>query len=189
LRIFSTQTETFNKSLGRASYNRKASKKRGRGEEDPLVMPPMTDIAAESTREKEWDNIAVTHLGLGMVTTWSYNKLKMGEHKLLPEKFKFNMNITATSLTLTQCGNFVVIGYNNGHVERFNIQSGIHRASYGGEKGVHQGPVKGIYVDSLNTTVITAGRDATVKFLRFKPGKGKLFPNFSLTLFFTFTKI
>ncbi|XP_014218088.1 WD repeat-containing protein 36 [Copidosoma floridanum] len=169
LRIFSTQTETFNKSLGRASYNRKASKKKGRIVEDPLIMPPMTEIFAERTRDKEWDNIAATHHGLGVVTTWSYDKLKMGKHKLLPEKFKFNMNITATTVTITQCGNFVIIGYNNGHVERFNIQSGLHRSSYGNEKGAHDGSVKGVTADALNTVVISAGRDATVKFWTFKP--------------------
>ncbi|XP_003426057.1 WD repeat-containing protein 36 [Nasonia vitripennis] len=168
LRIFSTQTETFNKSLGRASYNRKASKKKGRAVDDPLIMPQMTNIAAESTRDKDWDNIATTHLGLGVVTTWSYDKLKMGEHKLLPEKFKFNMNVTATTVTITQCGNYVLAGYNTGHVERFNIQSGVHRSSYGSDKGAHEGPVKGISVDCLNTVVVTAGRDGKVKFWPFQ---------------------
>ena len=171
LRIFSTQTEIFNKSLGRASYNRKASKKKRRGTDDPLIMPPMTDIAAETAREKDWDNIATTHLGLGVVTTWSYDKLKMGEIKLLPEKFKFNLNITATAVAITQCGNFVIIGYNNGHVERFNIQSGLHRFSYGGDKGAHEGSIKGISSDSLNTLVVTAGTDSTVKFWLFNSSK------------------
>ncbi|XP_058788671.1 WD repeat-containing protein 36 [Phymastichus coffea] len=171
LRIFSTQTETFNKSLGRASYNRKASKKKGRLENDTLIMPRMVEMAAEPTREKDWDNIVTTHTTLGMVTTWSYDKLKMGELKLLPEKFKFNMNVVASAVTLTQCGNFALVGYNTGHVEKFNIQSGQHRCSYGGEKGAHDGAVKGISVDSLNVIVITGGKDAKVKFWHFKPMK------------------
>ena len=183
MRIFSTQTETFNKSLGRASYNRKASKKKGRTVDDTMIMPPMIDIAAEKTREKEWDNIAAAHLGLGVITTWSYDKLKMGEHKLLPEKFKFNLNVTATTVSMTQCGNFVLVGYNNGSAERFNIQSGSHRASYGGDKGAHEGPVKGISVDCLNTVVVTAGRDAKIKFWPFKPLKSKDLILFYLIMF------
>lgn len=136
-------------------------------------MPAIYDFVAETTREKDWDNIAAAHHSLGVVTTWSYDKLKMGEHKLLPDKFKFNRNITSSALNMTQCGNFVVIGYTTGHVERFNIQSGEHRATYGGTEGkAHSGPVKGIAIDCLNTTVITAGRDATVKFWPFKPTKG-----------------
>ncbi|XP_003704996.2 WD repeat-containing protein 36 [Megachile rotundata] len=171
LRIFSIISEKFNHSLGRASFNRKASKKKGKGIEDPLLMPPITQFATETTREKEWDNIAATHSGLGTVTTWSYDKMKMGEYKLFPEKFKGNRNVTASSVYITKCGNFVLIGYNTGHVERFNIQSGIHRASYGNEKGAHQGPVKGIMVDSLNKFVVTAGKDTYLKFWNFKPSK------------------
>lgn len=125
LRIFNTQTEQFNKSLGKASFNRKSSKKRGRGIDDPLVMPPIIQFASETTREKEWGNIAALHLGLPLVTTWSYDKVKMGELKLLPERFyKKNKSsqgfrdVAATSLCLTHCGNFVLVGYNTGHVDR-----------------------------------------------------------------------
>ena len=32
---------------------------------------------------------------------------------------------------ITACGNFVVIGYDTGHVDRFNLQSGLARGSYG----------------------------------------------------------
>lgn len=63
LRIFNTRSEQFNKSLGKASYNRKSSKKRKRGFEDPLKMPPIVKFTSETTREKEWDSIAALHLG------------------------------------------------------------------------------------------------------------------------------
>ena len=176
LRIFSMISERLNSSLGRASFNRKAAKKRGRAVDDPLLMPLITQFAAETTREKEWDNVVAVHSGLGTVTAWSIDKAKMGQFKLFPEKFKGNRNVTATSVYLTKCGNFVVIGYNTGHVERFNIQSAIHRASYGSEKGAHQGPVRGVMVDSLNKFVVTAGKDTYIKFWDFKPMKGNTEP-------------
>lgn len=176
LRMFSTATEILNKSFGRASFYRKASKKKNRLVGDPLIMPPIIEFTAEKTREKEWDNIVARHSGLGAVTTWSFDRTAMGEHKLLPEKFKGNHNVVATSVCLSKCGNFVVIGYNTGHVERFNVQSGIHRASYGTDKGAHQGPVKGLMVDPLNQKVITAGRDTYIKFWSFKPKKEETEP-------------
>ncbi|KAI4498395.1 hypothetical protein M0802_006574 [Mischocyttarus mexicanus] len=169
LRIFSTITETFNKSLGRASYNRKASKKKSKSVEDPLLMPPIVYFSVETTREKEWCNIAAIHSGLGMVTTWSYNSLKMGEHKLLPERFRNNRNATATSLCLTKCGNFVVIGYSTGYVDKFNIQSGIHRMIFNNDEPRHIGPVTGVIVDALNQVLITAGKDCCIKFWAFNP--------------------
>lgn len=119
LRIFNTQTEQFNKSLGKASYNRKISKKRGRGVEDPLKMPPIIQFTSETTREKEWDNIVAVHEDLAMVTTWSYDKIKMGDLKLLPERFqKKKIDVIATCLCLSRCGNFVIVGYSTGHIDR-----------------------------------------------------------------------
>lgn len=168
LRIFSTVTETFNKSFGRASSNRKASKRKGKMIKDPLTLPPITQFASEPTREKDWDNIAATHLSRGVVTTWSYDQVRMGKHKLLPDRFQHRSSAKATSLCITHCGNFVIIGYSTGHVDRFNMQSGIHRDTYGGDRGGHTSTVSGIGVDSLNQIVITAGRDASIKFWPFK---------------------
>ncbi|KAF7281628.1 hypothetical protein GWI33_004488 [Rhynchophorus ferrugineus] len=152
LRIFNTKTEQFNKSLGKASYNRKISKKRGRAVEDPLKMPPIISFTSETTREKQWDNIAAIHLGLPMVTTWSYDKKKMGELKLLPERF-YKKNIK--------------IGYSTGHVDRFNMQSGLWRDSYGKDKA-HDVAVRGVAADTLNQMTITGDSTGLIKFWRFK---------------------
>ncbi|XP_060525873.1 WD repeat-containing protein 36 [Cylas formicarius] len=172
LRIFNTQTEQFNKSLGKASYNRKVSKKRGRGVEDPLKMPPIVQFTSETTREKEWDNIAAIHLGIRVVTSWSYDKKKMGQLKLVPERFqkkilKGNIEVVATCLCLSHCGNFVVVGYSTGHADRFNMQSGIWRDSYGTPKA-HGGAVRGLATDALNKIVVTGGGEGLVKFWKFK---------------------
>lgn len=187
LRIFNTTSETANKSLGKASYNRKLAKKRGKQDALHLQMPPIVQFTSETTREKEWDNIAAVHLGLPTVTTWSFHKQKMGELKLFPDHLKRECSMkhfTATSICLTHCGNFVVIGYSSGNVERFNIQSGIHRCSYGTPLA-HTGPVRGIVVDPLNQIVISGGRDGFLRFWSFKSsGKLNIFkpPVLSLTL-------
>lgn len=165
LRILSTVTEIFNKSLGKAIFNRNAAKRKTK------VMAPITSFSAETTREKDWDNIVTTHLGQGSVATWSYDKKKMGEHRLLPEEFKKDKSIVACCAFVTQCGNFVVMGYSNGRLERFNIQSGMHRASYGNENGAHDGKVKGVIVDPLNQYVASAGKDELLKFWNFKSGE------------------
>ncbi|XP_050316209.1 WD repeat-containing protein 36 [Anthonomus grandis grandis] len=172
LRIFNTQTEQFNKSLGKASYNRKISKKRGRAVEDPLKMPPILKFTSETTRDKEWDSIAAIHSELSLVTTWSYDKKKMGELRLLPERFqkkniKNGLEVEATCLCLTNCGNFVVVGYSTGHLDRFNIQSGHWRDSYGDPKA-HDSSLRGVATDALNQVVISGANDGLVKFWRFK---------------------
>lgn len=133
-------------------------------------MPPITQFTSETTREKHWDNIVAIHSGLVTATSWSFDKRRMGDLKLVPEKFKEKNRkenrSTASSLNLTHCGNFVLIGYSSGEVERFNIQSGIHRASYG--KPAHTSEVRGLWTDNLNQIVITGGVDSCIKFWNFK---------------------
>lgn len=170
LRVFNTISETANQSFGRAYFNKKLAKKKGKRESEFLKMPPIIQFTSETTREKEWDNIASVHLGLSVVTTWSFDKQKMGELKLKPKTLNgesVKTKYTATSICLTNCGNFVVIGYSTGNVERFNIQSGIHRGSYG-VSTAHKGAVRGVAVDPLNQLVTTGGSDAHVNFWDFK---------------------
>lgn len=50
---------------------------------------------AESTREKDWDNIAAIHRHTKVVTTWSYERCCMGEHKLSHDRFKGGRDVEA----------------------------------------------------------------------------------------------
>lgn len=139
-------------------------------EEDHLLMPPITQFTSETTREKHWDSIVAIHNGLPVATSWSFDKRKMGELKLLPEKLKEknrkDFRTTASSLNMSHCGNFVLIGYSSGDVERFNIESGIHRATYGSP--AHKAEIKGLWTDNLNQIVISGGADNCIKFWNFK---------------------
>lgn len=54
-------------------------------------------------------------------------------------------------------------------MERFNIQSGIHRARYGGDKVAHSHPVRGVHCDGLNQTVVSGDSEGNLKFWHFSP--------------------
>ena len=180
LRVFSTVTDLLNRNLGHASFNRKLSKKH-KVSEDPVRMPHITDFTTDTSKDREWDNIACIHRDLALTTTWSFGHSKMGDLKLLHERFKLDVELkertAASCLTLTACGNFVVIGYSSGHLDRFNIQSGIHRGTYKhGERPAHKHPVRGVLTDSLNQQTVSADSKGIIKFWRFKSGQllGKL---------------
>lgn len=169
LRSFSTIGENLNKSLGQASYDRKKAKKHG-VLKDPGKMPPICEFTSEVTREKEWDSIAACHRGIKKVTTWSYDRCCMGKHQLLHDRFKGVQGVCALCVSLSSCGNFVTIGYSSGHVDRFNIQSGIHRMTYGKELA-HEGAVRGVASDALNQLVATGGADSHLRFWAFRDGR------------------
>ncbi|KAH8331082.1 hypothetical protein KR067_011308 [Drosophila pandora] len=170
LRVFSTLSESLNKSMGRASYNPKATKTKNRFQYDKNIMPPIVEFTSDTTREKEWDNIAAIHTGIIQTTTWTFDKNRMGQHRLVPQQFQ-NKNRTnflneTTCIVLTHCGNFAIIGYSSGDIERFNIQSGIHRASYGSPG--HKMAVRGLATDNLNQCVISGCSEGLLKFWPFK---------------------
>lgn len=139
-------------------------------------MPPIREFTSDVAREKEWDNIVGIHMGVIQATTWSFNKCRMGEHRLVPTQFqnknRVNFQSETTCVILTHCGNFAIIGYSSGHVERFNIQSGLHRSSYGAPEAAHQGAVRGLASDNLNQYVVSGCSEGLIKFWMFK-GKGK----------------
>ncbi|KAH8273098.1 hypothetical protein KR018_000653 [Drosophila ironensis] len=170
LRVFSTLSESLNRSLGRATYNPKATKSKNRFYYDKHGMPPILQFTSDVAREKEWDNIAAIHAGVIQTTTWSFDKSRMGEHRLVPRQFQNRHRIDflseTTCIVLTHCGNFVIIGYNTGDIERFNIQSGLHRCSYGSPG--HQKAVRGLASDNLNQTVISGCCEGLLKFWAFK---------------------
>ncbi|XP_045767748.1 WD repeat-containing protein 36 [Maniola jurtina] len=167
LHIMNTVTETFNKSMGRASKNRKLSKKKKSTQADYLILPPIIKLSSCMQRDKQWDSIASLHENQYLTTTWSYNKIRMGSHILKPPGVQ--KDVVATCLTVTHCGNFVIIGYSNGQVHKFNMQSGIYRGHYG-EKGktAHKGALRGVETDLCNQRVITVGADERLKFWHFK---------------------
>jgi U3 small nucleolar RNA-associated protein 21 len=93
--IFSTVTETKNHSFGRAVFNRKLFKKvkNKRSPDVPLLMPPVINLVCEGSRAKEWDDIVALHRSLAEVTTWSSDKGRMGDHKLLHPRLVTDITI------------------------------------------------------------------------------------------------
>lgn len=73
---------------------------------------------------------------------------------------KSHETTTACCVCVTQCGNFGVVGYSCGRVDRYNLQSGQHRGTYW--EGGHEEAVYGVAVDALNDTMVSGGYDGMV---------------------------
>lgn len=171
LRIFNTRSETSNKNLGIASGNRKNFKKKNRIEKmnKQIILPPISQFSFETVREKDWNNIAAVHFGKQKVSLWSFHKSKMDDMFLVPQRCESIKESKPTCVHLTHCGNFAIIGYSTGHIDKFNIQSGAHRGCYGADnEPAHESGVRGIVSDNLNQIVISGGSDRRVKVWRFK---------------------
>uniref|UniRef100_A0AAR2KC63 Small-subunit processome Utp21 domain-containing protein n=1 Tax=Pygocentrus nattereri TaxID=42514 RepID=A0AAR2KC63_PYGNA len=168
LQSFSTVHERFNKSLGHGSLNKAKAKKKS-VMCDTAKLPPITTFALESARQSDWDSIVACHQGFLVTTTWNYQKGSMGAYKLEPERFNKNRALTvhATAVDISSCGNFAVIALSSGHIDVYNMQSGLHRGQYGKDRA-HSGPVRGVAVDALNELTVSTGADRLLKIWKFK---------------------
>lgn len=72
-----------------------------------------------------------------------------------------------TSVAVSLCGNFGVLGYINGMISKFNMQSGKDRGPFtcDREKGehLHSSEVTGLAIDSLNKHLVSGSTDKSIK--------------------------
>ncbi|XP_063744839.1 WD repeat-containing protein 36 isoform X2 [Eleginops maclovinus] len=169
LQSFSTVHERFNKNLGHGSINKKKEQKKKKGlSYEQLRLPAITALSSAAAHQSDWDGIVACHRGRLATTTWNYQRCTMGAHHLQPPAE--HRTGVATAVDITSCGNFAVIGSSSGRVDVYNLQSGLHRGGFGGDRA-HTGAVRGIATETLNQLTLTAGSDWLLKFWRFKTRK------------------
>lgn len=172
MKMFHMYSERLNRNLGTARMN---SQHKSKNKENMEInkLPPITCFACETVREKQWDNIVACHKGLSVVTTWNYDKFKMGQHVIMQPTFDKH-EVTAKCVCITSDGNFVIIGFSNGLIFKYNLQSGIFRLTYQTEAlsdhRAHDGPVTGVSVDGLDLVLISGGADSKIRMWNFKTG-------------------
>ncbi|VDL84078.1 unnamed protein product [Nippostrongylus brasiliensis] len=120
--------ETMRQKLGTAGTMSRAQAKKKHIPVDVIRLEPVIDIALGWSREAAWDNVLCRHKDTLVVTTWTTRKNAQGTHKLVHKRFLTSDTFSgaiATAIALSPCGNFAFIGYSTGHVDQFNVQSGL----------------------------------------------------------------
>ncbi|KAG5458112.1 MAG: WD40-repeat-containing domain protein, partial [Olpidium bornovanus] len=84
-------------------------------------------FSPDPAKQKDWDNIITVHAGAGVGRTWSLQRKTLGKHTL-----KMTDNTIPRTTAISACGNFAFMGSVNGLIDMFNIQSGLHRRTFGG---------------------------------------------------------
>ncbi|KGG50433.1 hypothetical protein DI09_6p170 [Mitosporidium daphniae] len=71
-----------------------------------------------------WDNILSCHHGSSFSQSWSFDKKSIGSHR-----FASSDGSAVVCCALSHCGHFGFVGTDSGHVEIYNMQSGLHRGT------------------------------------------------------------
>ena len=110
-----------------------------------MRLEPIIDIKLETMREHVWDNIACMHKDSPLVSTWSSRRFTKGTHLVsiifvtfIPS-FQFchdrftkdgrYLDASVTAIEITNAGDLCLVGYSSGHVDAYNMQSGLFKFS------------------------------------------------------------
>ena len=156
-----------------------------------LVLTPPA-AATKGRRGKAYDYKTRTKSDRHKVTRGTLHRIKgdaTDHDEALPR---------ATAVAISACGNFGVVGNDQGGIYRYNMQSGMLRGSYpappgaalraarGGaaaaaaeaeeeedwqDAGHHGSEIRGLAVDNLNQTLVSVGLDGSVAFWCFNKHK------------------
>lgn len=96
--------------------------------------PPHAVVAMDAgeVRERDWANVVTAHEGDPKAYTWRLKDGCLGEWVLHPPRDRSDPvpNAPATAVSLSSCGNFALVGSASGRVDKYNMQSGIHRGAF-----------------------------------------------------------
>lgn len=131
-----------------------------------MKLPPVHDFAFSELRERDWCNVVTCHAHHHAVYTWSYQDSVIGKHVLRAPGVGPDSHgaAFATAVEMSACGNFAIVGYADGLIVQYNVQSGLVRGLYDGDR--HQGAVTGLAVNIVGSELVSAGLDAKLKVQR-----------------------
>ena len=131
-----------------------------------------------------WESVLTGHRGDKYARTWFWGRKKAGRWA-----FETVDGTEVTSVAITACGTFAIVGSAGGAIASFNLQSGFQRQRFPapitpaqakkiGEHpskhppgtGKHSKAISGVTVDPLNRTLISASLDGTVRLWDFRTG-------------------
>ncbi|RMD40166.1 hypothetical protein DV735_g4954, partial [Chaetothyriales sp. CBS 134920] len=144
--------------------------------------------SAEESSKTGWESIVTAHVDDPLARTWSWGRRKAGRWA-----FQSGDNTPVTSVAISPCGTFAIIGSKGGAIDMFNLQSGAHRQRFpprlkpglakdlkakleenpdllGTIRG-HSDAITGLVVDTLNHTLVSTSLDGTVIFWDFATGQ------------------
>lgn len=169
-------------------------------------LPPVVDISSSNTRAKdsEFANIVTVHEGMREAYSWRMTKGASHKHVLKPPPRPSNLELSfkrqqdepikkkskvelrervvnheaGTCVEISPCGNYAFVGFSDGRLHSFNLQSGLHQGVFdaadalisgqnlSSEWGVaHDGSVKSLSVDGCGELLASAGSsDGLIKF-------------------------
>lgn len=213
---FSLRKDGQNTELSQGAVKAKARKTGANVDDGPGVesfkAPPIIDIAcslnrdggmgsvngriwtnskgsnAEESSMTGWESVVTAHADDRFARTWSWGRKQAGRWA-----FETSDRQPVTSVAVTICGTFAIVGSAAGAIDMYNLQSGAHRQRYPPKLSPaqakhlksanaqvnqvsipargHTDAITGIVTDNLNRVMVSTSSDCTMTFWDFSTGR------------------
>ena len=141
LRLFSTARSNLDKEYSQGpGLDKKAkrfSNKAGPEGRAELLLPEVIGLSTSEARSRDWGDLVTIHRNHAMAYIWSTKRgsqsgpvLRQPQWNISAMKDRPPRSANASSLAISACGNFVLVGTMGGVVYKYNLQSGLPRGSF-----------------------------------------------------------
>ena len=137
LRIFSSARSVLDKEYSQGRGLERQSKKLGLESTAELLLPPITAMATSEARSRDWGDLVTIHQHHAIAYVWSTKRgaqsgpvLRQSDWNVSAMKVPPPKSAHATSVAISSCGNYAVVGTQGGMIYKYNVQSGIVRGCY-----------------------------------------------------------
>lgn len=178
VRIVSTIRDAQNREMSQGALNKKRKKaKRQKVDTDSRAavesvhrLSPVVDLAVGSARrgDEDFANVVTAHAGLYAVYTWQMDSGTLAKHVLTPPRkkeegneYRLSADVTATSVAISPTGHLCFVGYSDGAIHAYNLQSGRPQEAFNEQ---HNGRVTAIAVAALGETIVSSSDDLRLSF-------------------------
>lgn len=94
---------------------------------DAARLPPLLDMVFCEARHYDWPAVVTAHERLDAALVWSAHHKTLAPEVLRPPEGE---RAPVSAVAVSTCGNYVVLGLENGALHRFNLQSQLYRGCF-----------------------------------------------------------
>ena len=137
VRTFSTARSVLDREFSQGKGLAKKARQLGLDDKADLLLSPVLDSATCQARSRDWGDLVTIHHDHPFAYVWSTKRhaqsgpvLRQDDWEISDMKKQPPRTAHATSVTLSICGNFALVGTRGGLIYKYNVQSGLPRGSY-----------------------------------------------------------
>lgn len=136
-RKFSTVRSVLDKEFSQGKGLEKKAKELGMLSKSQLLLPPVTAITTSEMRSRDWGDLVTIHKDHAFAYVWSSKNGAQSGPVLRQDNWNVSVmkkqppnSAHATSLSMSTCGNYALVGTMGGVIYKYNVQSGMTRGTY-----------------------------------------------------------